>query len=56
MPDRPAPPRRRSVSANCRNDHSGPCLGCGCECHDIPAPDLRELAGLPPKPEPEEDR
>jgi hypothetical protein len=46
------------ISANCREDpHAGPCLGCDCTCHHVPLPDnFRELAGLPPKPEPEEDQ
>lgn len=45
------------VSLNCREEPCGPCTGCSCPHHEIPAPpNLRELAGLDPKPEPEEDR
>lgn len=45
---------------NCHEEQHDRCTGglaCDCPCHEIPAPpNLRELAGLTPKPEPEEDR
>lgn len=48
----------RWLTPNCLAEDHGRCLGgrpCDCPCHEVPPPpNLRELAGLPPKPE--EDR
>ncbi len=50
----------RRLTPNCRDKQHELCLGglpCHCTCHEVPAPpNLRELAGLDTKPEPEEDR